>query len=128
MVHLQRTLLLLSTAVFALTGFGYLVAPALMLSIVGIDSGATTDFLLRTEGVALACAAGMIWASVDGGPRHVRIVLLSLAAYYIVGSLLDLAGFAQGVVGPASVPSGAVRILVGIACIVAVSRGSNVVA
>jgi hypothetical protein len=34
-----------------------------MLSIVGIPSEATTGFLLRTEGVAMLAAAGIIWAS-----------------------------------------------------------------
>jgi hypothetical protein len=46
--------------VFAATGLGYILVPALMLSVVGIESATTAQFLLRTEGVALLCTAGFI--------------------------------------------------------------------
>jgi len=51
-----------------------------------------------------------------------RVALLSLAAYFILGSLVDLVAYAQGVVGVASVPSAAVRIALGGACLFAVAR------
>lgn len=47
---LARTLLQLSSVVFAIVGIGYLGAPGTRLSIVGISSDATTDFLLRHRG------------------------------------------------------------------------------
>jgi hypothetical protein len=42
--------------------------------------------------------------------------------YYILGSLVDLAAFAQGVVGMASVPSAAARIILGGVCLFAAAR------
>ena len=121
-MRLVNGLLLLSVLVFALTGIAYLVAPGAALSIVGIESAATSDFLLRTESVALLSAAGLIWAVKDAGVRPVRIALVALAVYYVLGSIIDLAAFRDGVVGAASVPSAAVRIFIGGLCLVAVSR------
>jgi hypothetical protein len=114
---LSTLLLVLSTVVFAVTGLGYLVAPGLMLAVVGIESGATADFLLRTEGVALLCGAGLLWAARGSATTPRRIALVSLGAYYIIGSIVDAAAFLQGVVGPASVPSVAVRIVLGVFCL-----------
>ncbi len=109
-------LLVLSTLALAVTGVGYLVTPALLLAVVGIESAPTSDFLIRTEGVALVCAALFVWSARGGQRGQVRGVLFGLAVYYILGSVVDLVAFAQGVVGPASVPSAAVRIVVGCAC------------
>jgi hypothetical protein len=115
---MARVLLLLSAILFGVTGFGYLVVPGVMLSVVGIDSGITTDFLIRTEGVALLCAATLIWAARDVRAAAAPIVLVALAAYYIVGSVVDLAAFGQGVVGVAAVPTAAGRIVIGCLCLI----------
>jgi len=121
-MRLSAGLVLLSSVGFALTGLGYLAVPGFMLSIVGVPSVATSDFLLRTEGVALLCGAGVLWAARDARPAAMRVALLSLAVYYILGSLVDLAAFGQGIVGPASVPSAAVRLVLGGACLFAAMR------
>jgi len=121
-MRLQSGLVLLSSVLFAVTGLGYVIAPGMMLSVVGVASAATSDFLLRTEGVALLCGAGVLWAARDARPAAMRVALLSLAVYYILGSLLDLAAFAQGIVGVASVPSAIVRIALGGACLLAAAR------
>jgi hypothetical protein len=121
-VKLAKGLLTLSSAVFGVTGLMYLVGPGVMLSVVGIRSGATNDFLLRTEGVVLLCAAGFLWAARVGSPSQLRLVLLTLSGFYLLGSLVDLAAFAQGVVGTASVPSAAVRIVIGSVCLLAAER------
>jgi hypothetical protein len=116
-VTLARTLLQLSSVVFAGVGIGYLGAPGAMLSIVGIPSNATSDFLLRTEGVAMLAAAGIIWASTQlrAGPN--RLVLVSVAGYYLLGSVVDLAAFWQGIVGAASVPSAGARLVLAALCV-----------
>ena len=49
-------------------------------------------------------------------------MLTGLGVYYILGSLVDLAAFAQGLVGAASVPSAGVRILLGVLCFMAAVR------
>lgn len=93
-----------------------------MLSIVGIGSAPTTDFLMRTEGVALLTGAGFLWAVGEGTAGQRRVVLASLAGYYVVGSLVDLAAFNGNIVGPAAVPSAMIRIAVGVLCAVAAWR------
>ena len=117
-----RSLLVLSAVVFAVTAIGYLVVPGVMLSVVGVASSGTADFLIRTEGVALLAGAVFLWAARAGPPGLIRIVLAGLGVYYVLGSLVDLAAFAQGLVGAASVPSAGVRILLGVLCFVAVAR------
>ena len=121
-MKLASGLVRLSSVAFAVTGLGYVLAPGMMLSVVGVASAATSDFLLRTEGVALLCGAGVLWAARDARPPQMRVVLVSLAVYCILGSLVDLAAFAQGIVGIASVPSAAVRIVLGGACLFAAAR------
>jgi hypothetical protein len=111
--------LTLSSAVFALTGLAYLAVPGLALGMVGIEPSPTSEFLLRTEGVPLLFGAALLWAIRDGGHRLERIALLALAGYYVGGSAIDLVAYADGVVGPASIPSAVVRIVVGGICVAA---------
>ena len=121
-MKLARSLLVLSAVVFAVTAIGYLVVPGVMLSVVGVASNDTADFLLRTEGVALLTGAMFLWAARSGPPRLIRIVLAGLGVYYLLGSLVDLTAFTDGLVSAASVPSAAVRISLGVVCFVAVAR------
>jgi hypothetical protein len=119
---LSTGLIRVSAVIFAVIGLGYLVAPTAMLSIVGITAAPTTDFLMRTEGVALLTGAGFLWAVRDGTRRQRQIAMLSLAAYYVVGSLVDLAAFNNNIVGVAAVPSAVVRIAFGLLCAVTAWR------
>lgn len=112
----------MSAVLFAVIGLGYLVAPSAMLSIVGIDAEPTADFLMRTESVALLTGAGFLWAVRAGTSRQRQVVLLSLAGYYVVGSLVDLTAFNDNLVGLASVPSAVIRIAVGVVCAAAAWR------
>ncbi len=77
---------------------------------------------MRTEGVALLSAAGFLWAVRDGRPDQLRLVLAALAGYFVVGSLVDLAAFTEGIVGAASVPSAVLRIAIGAVCVLAAVR------
>jgi hypothetical protein len=77
---------------------------------------------MRTEGVALLTGAGFLWAVRAGTSRQRQAVLLSHAAYYVVGSLVDLAAFNDNIVGPASLPSAVIRIAVGVVCAAAAWR------
>jgi hypothetical protein len=121
-MRLATTLVRASAIIFAVVGLGYLLMPAVMLSIVGIGSAPTTDFLMRTEGVTLLAGAAFLWAVRDGRPDQLRLALAGLAGYYILGSIVDLAAFTEDIVGAASVPSAAIRIAVGVACVVAALR------
>jgi hypothetical protein len=126
-VTLARVLLLVSVSAFAIVGAGYLAAPGAMLSIVGIPSDPTSDFLMRTEGVALLSGAVFIWAARDASSTAARVVLGGLAFYFIVGSVVDLGAWLQHIVGPAALPSAVVRIAIGALCLITVSllRRSN---
>ena len=119
---LSTGLIRVSAILFAVIGLGYLVAPSAMLSIVGIEGEPTADFLMRTEGVALLTGAGFLWAIRAGTSRQRQIALVSLAVYYVLGSLVDLAAFRDNIVGLASVPSAVIRIAIGVLCAVAVWR------
>jgi len=119
---LARGLLTLSSIVFGATGLAYLAVPGLALSIVGIESSPTSDFLLQTEGVPLLFAATMVWTFRQGGRRQQRVILAALAGYYILRSIIDLLAFREGIVGSASVPSALVRIAIGAICVAAAWR------
>jgi hypothetical protein len=103
--------------VFAAVGVAYFVVPGAALAIAGIASNPTTDFLLRTEGAALLTAAVLAWALRGVGIRAQRIGLLGLGGYFVLGSVVDLAAFADGIVGPPSVPSALVRTAFGLLCL-----------
>jgi len=120
-----RSLLALSAVVLAASGVAYLAVPGLALGIVDIEADLTSEFLLRTEGVALVFGAAIVWVLRGGDVRAQRIGLLALAGYYVFSSLVDLAAFAQGIVGPASIPSAAFRIAVGAICLVAAWNGGR---
>lgn len=121
-MRLGRALVAGSMVVFAIIGLGYLVAPGAMLSVVGIPSSATVEFLMRTEGVALLAGAGFLAATIDARPARQWIVLASLAAYYVLSSLVDLMAFSDGIVGSLAVPSIVVRVIVGALCALAAFR------
>ena len=74
-MKLARSLLFLSAVVFAVTAIGYLVVPGVMLSVVGVASNDTADFLIRTEGVALLAGAVFLWAARSGPPGLIGVVL-----------------------------------------------------
>ena len=118
-------LVTVSAIVFAITGLGYLLVPGPMLAVVGVPSTPTSDFLLRIEGVALLFGAGVLWGVRNAGARPMTVALLSLAFYFVVGTLVDLAAYGQGIVSIASVPSAAVRIALGIACLAVAARVSR---
>jgi hypothetical protein len=72
------------------------------------------NFLVRTIAAALLALSPGAWAARrrDNTPAQ-RGVLIGLAAYLFVGSLVDLYAFINGIVGAASVPSIAVRAVLG---------------
>ena len=77
-MKLARSLLLLSAVVFAVAAIGYVVVPGVMLSVVGVASNGTADFLIRTEGVALLTGAVFLWAARSGPAGLIRILLAGL--------------------------------------------------
>jgi hypothetical protein len=121
-MRVGRSLVMLGALALVFAGIAYLVVPGLALGIVGIASAPSSDFLLRTEGVALITAALLLWAVRNTGRAVLGAALLALAFYLVVGSVVDVEAFSRGVVGSMSVPSAAVRILFGITCAMASLR------
>jgi hypothetical protein len=111
------------TIALGATGIAYLVVPAVPLGIVGIQEDATSEFLLRTQGVPLVACGVLVGAiAARGSAFLVGVGLLVAAAYLIVSSLIDVAAFLAGIVGLVSVPSAIVRILAGVVCLVVLRR------
>ncbi len=96
-----------------------------MLSVVGIPSSATVEFLMRTEGVALLAGAGFLWAAIDARPTQQRIVLFALATNYVLSSIVDLLAFNDAIVGSLAVPSIVIRLAVGALCVFAAMRSTR---
>ena len=85
-----------------------------MLGIVGIDSNPQVTFLVRTLAAALLALSPAAWAARRRDHTSTqRSVLIRLAGYLFTSSLVDLYGFINQVVGIASLPSIALRVLLG---------------
>jgi len=117
-----RGLVLISVVAFAVSGALMVIVPGAMLNVVSVPIDANTEFLIRTEGIALLFGAVLLWAVREARPPITRIVLLGLAGYYILSATVDLAAYSDETVGTASLPSAAVRIVLGLACLVAIGR------
>lgn len=95
---------------------GYLIAPAQMLSVVGISSTSDADFLVRTLAAAFIAMAPIAFSvRKRTGTRHEKAILVGLGVYMIAGSAVDLHAFLSGIVGPAAVPSVGMRTILGVA-------------
>lgn len=119
---MARGLVLISVIAFAVTGALMVIVPSAMLGVVGVPSDSSSEFLIRTEGVALLFGAIVLWAARDARPPAMRLVLLGLAGYYILSATVDLAAYSEEIVGTASLPSAAVRVALGLACLLAIGR------
>jgi hypothetical protein len=112
--RVQRLVLGLVVILLVASALGYLVVPAAMLRIVGIDSNPQVTFLVRTLAAALLALSPGAWAARRrDGTSAQHSVLIGLAAYMFASSLVDLYGFINQVVGIASVPSIALRMILG---------------
>ena len=86
-----------------------------MLSVVGIVSNEQVNFLLRTAGVGVASLIPGAWASRASADSPVsRAVLYGIVGYLFLSSVVDFHAYTQSIVNTASIPSIALRILLGI--------------
>jgi hypothetical protein len=112
--RVQRLVVGLVVILLVASALGYLLVPSAMLGIVGIDSNPQVTFLVRTLAAALVALSPSAWAARRrDGMSGQRSVLIGLAGYMFASSLVDLYGFANQVVGIASVPSIALRLILG---------------
>ena len=97
---------------FAASAIGYFIFPASMLKIVGIASNAQLEFLVRTLAAALVALIPSAWAVRNKSDSPVyRSVLIGLAVYMFLSSVVDLHAYLNNIVGFAAVPSITFRIL-----------------
>lgn len=99
---------------FAASAVGYFVFPSAMLSVVGIVSDDQMDFLVRTLAAAFVSMIPSAWtARKQGNTFLYPSVILGLAIYMFLGSIVDLHAFLTHIVNSASLPSIAIRVVVG---------------
>lgn len=101
--------------VIAVSAIGYLFFPTNMLSVVGIVSNPPMDFLARTLGAALVALIPGLWvARNDLTSPAARASIIGLVTYLFASSLVDFYAYTQSLVNPVSLPSIAVRVILGI--------------
>jgi hypothetical protein len=112
--RVQRLVVGLVVILFVASALGYLLVPASMLRIVGMESNPQVTFLVRTLAAALLALSPGAWAARRrDGTAGQRSVLVGLAGYLFASSLVDLYGFINDIVGVASVPSIVLRVILG---------------
>ncbi len=118
-MRLTRTLLWLAAVALVAVGIAYVVVPGAALGIVAIEATPTTEFLLRTQGVALVAAGAFLLLIPSTRSWRTRSALLAVAGYLIAGSVVDVRAYLDGIVGSAALPSAVIRIAAGALCILA---------
>jgi hypothetical protein len=112
--RVQRLAVGLVVILLVASALGYLLVPSAMLGIVGMDTNPQVTFLVRTLAAALLALSPGAWAARHrDGTSAQRSVLIGLAGYLFASSLVDLYGFINQVVGMASLPSIALRVILG---------------
>ena len=110
-----KNIIMFTTFLMALSAIGLLFFPSRMLSVVGIVSNEQMDFLLRTAGVGVASLIPGAWASRTSTDSPIsRAVLYGIVGYLFLSSVVDFHAYTQAIVNTASIPSIALRILLGI--------------
>jgi hypothetical protein len=112
--RVQRLVVGLVVILLVASALGYLLVPSAMLGIVGMNSNPQVTFLVRTLAAALLALSPGAWAARRRDHTSAqRSVLIGLAGYMFTSSLMDLYGFINQVVGVASLPSIALRVILG---------------
>ncbi len=112
---MRKNIITFSTLLLALSAIGLLIFPSKMLAVVGIVSNEPMNFLLRTTGAAVASLIPGVWASRNSTASPVsRAVLIGLAGYLFLSSVVDFYAYTQSIVNAASIPSIAFRVILGI--------------
>jgi len=85
-----------------------------MLSVVGIKSNHQTDFLVRTLAGALMALIPSAWSARKRDNLALYpSVMFGLSIYMFLSSIVDLRAFLAHIVNSASIPSIALRVLLG---------------
>ena len=111
-----KNIITFTTLLLAISAIGLLFFPSKMLAVVGIVGNDQLDFLLRASGVGVAALVPGAWAlrTAPASPLS-RAVLVGLAIYMFLSSIVDFHAFTRSIVSAASIPSIAFRVLLGTA-------------
>jgi hypothetical protein len=109
-----KNTIMFSVLLMTASAIGLLFFPSKMLAVVGIVSNPQADFLLRVSGVGVAALIPGAWASRMSTASPVsRAVLMGLAIYMFLSSVVDFFAYRQSIVNAASIPSIGLRIVLG---------------
>jgi hypothetical protein len=121
-----RNIITFTTFLMALSAIGLLFFPSKMLAVVGIVSNEQMDFLLRTAGVGVASLIPGAWITRTSPDSPLfRMVLYGIVIYMFLSSLVDFHAYTQALVNTASIPSIALRILLGVVILCVMKKESS---
>ncbi len=110
-----KNIITFTVLLLAVSAVGLLFFPSKMLSVVGIVGNDQMNFLLRVSGVGVASLIPGAWAARESTTSLVsRAVLIGLVVYMFLSSIVDFQAYIQSIVNAASIPSIALRVLLGI--------------
>ena len=111
---MYQTIIIFIVFLLAASAIGYLFFPSVMLSVVGIESSVQSDFLVRTLAAALVALIPSAWSARKRDNASLfQSVILGLAIYMFLSSLVDLHAFLTHLVNSTSVPSILFRVILG---------------
>lgn len=112
--QVNEVIIIFVVLLFAASALRYVLFPSAMLSVVGMTSNPQTDFLVRTLAAALVALIPSSWAARKRGNSALhQSVMLGLAIYMFLSSAVDLHSYLTHMVGAASLPSIALRVVLG---------------
>jgi hypothetical protein len=113
-----KNIITFTILLLVISAIGLLFFPSKMLAVVGIVSNDQLDFLLRTTGAGVASLIPGAWAARTAAVSPVsRAVLIGLAVYMFLSSIVDFHAYIQSIVNTAAIPSITFRVLLGMAIV-----------
>jgi uncharacterized membrane-anchored protein YitT (DUF2179 family) len=110
----NKTIIIFIIFLLAASAIGYLLFPSAMLSVVGIKSNNQMDFLVRTLAAALVALIPSTWSARKGNNTSLYTsVIVGLAMYMFLSSVVDLHAFLTHIVNSTSIPSIIFRVILG---------------
>jgi len=93
-----RPLLVVTAAIYVGSGIVAVLAPSKQLSLYGVAETPAATFMAQWAGLGSIVVGLLAWSARGlGMPEAKRAVLFTLLAYFIVASVLSLAGTVSGV-------------------------------
>jgi len=112
--RIYETMMTFVVFLLVVSAIGYLFFPSAMLSVVGIKSNDLSDFLARTLAAALVALVPSAWSARKGDSSSLYTsVILGIAIYMFLSSIIDLHAFLTHIVNGTSIPSIVFRVLLG---------------